>query len=101
MKALNVAQLENTATFCDPLPTADTMDRMEQLFRSRRALLLSVANKRELLNYHAGRLQPNPYPRIWNELTQAERRLRDTIEEIVAVAEQIVAEDRAGECVTV
>ena len=105
MRAMGVAQVEyvDSQIYCDRLPTTGTLARMRTLIIDHDDAMNRVDRKQAAVNA-TNRLWPpisvDCATRLRNELTHAEMRLREIRREIVELAAQIVAEDRAGEIVT-
>lgn len=100
---MNVAQREYAGTYSDPPPRAETLDRMEELFRRRRAETITVRTKRmqiEMFDQRFTDMEAQGADRrneIVNRLTQAALHLAEIEREIIRVAGLIVAEDAAME----
>lgn len=95
----SIAQFEHAPTiYDDPLPTGDTLDRMEALFRERRNETVVALTERARLNCFTRRFTETPEQAAnrraghANRMNQAELRVREIRNEIVEVARLIVAE---------
>lgn len=99
------AQLEYVDVYSDPLPCADTFDRMEELIRERRRTIITARAKLMQLEMFDRRFMDIEYQasnrrgEIINRLTRAELRRTQVELDIIEVARLIVAE--ADEVVTV
>jgi len=95
--------LEHADTFNDPLPSKDTLDRMEDLITTRRRELITIKNKeRELARLTSLDWQASDrFVRLSNETHQAHLRLAENLQQIVEVAGHITAEYAAFEIVAI
>ncbi len=100
---MTVSQLEYADTFVEALPAEDTLDRMERLFTDRRREMITAKNRRIRLAAFDERFAGEDWQmsddriRLANELTQAEMKLAENLQEIIAVAGQIIAEYAAAD----
>ena len=95
--------LEHADTFNDPLPSKDTLDRMEDLITTRRRELITIKNKeRELARLTSLDWQASDrFVRLSTETHQAHLRLAENLQQIVEVAGHITAEYAAFEIVAI
>lgn len=92
---MNVAQLEHAATFTDPLPSQDTLERLKALCREHDMELTLAKRLRVDLETRAERWFDRQD--FENLLTQCERRQREIFDQILDAAGWLKAEQAANE----